>query len=337
MAQELLIKSADERARLALQAGAMGSFACSLTHGVAAGDDHVCRLFGIPQSTEPQPLNVFFERIHPEDRARIERAIGSVRDEGAEYFEEFRVQRGAEWCWIAGRGKLSTTGDADVLLVGVNWDINKRKLEEERLTILASEMDHRVKNAFSVMNALVRLGARSATSIQGFTITLTAQLRAMADAHRMSSQTARLEHGDSVQLAQIVRMAVAPWLTGDASRVVIVEEVPAALPLAQVSAFAMLAYELATNAAKYGALGREEGRLTVTIAPSDDGETVFTWDERADHDFVQSAAEEREKGAPVGFGTTLLQHCAATLKARFKRELRAEGLLIELRFPSAAS
>lgn len=335
MAQELLIQSADERARLALEAGSMGSFACSLTRGVAAGDDHVCHLFGVAQSLEPQPINVFIDRIHPEDRPRVESAINRVREEGAEYFEEFRVGRGDDWCWIAGRGKLSNTRDGDLLLVGVNWDINKRKLEEERLTILASEMDHRVKNAFSVMNALVRLGARSATSIQGFTETLTAQLRAMADAHRMSSQTARLDHGDTVQLAQIVRMAVAPWLTGDASRVVINEEVPAALPLAQVSAFAMLAYELATNAAKYGALGREEGRLTVTIAPASDGDMVFTWDERADQNFMRSAAEEREKGAPIGFGTTLLQHCAATLKARFKRELRPEGLLIELRFPSA--
>lgn len=312
----------------------MGSFVCSLTRMLAAGDQRVCELFNVPQTDELLPIATFLERIHPEDRARVQAAIERIVMDRSDYFEEFRVQRGEEWCWIAGRGQVSENEDGELLLIGVNWDINKRKQEEERLSILAKEMDHRVKNAFSVMNALVRLGARSATSVGGFTETLTAQLRAMSDAHRMSSLTARLEHGDTVQLAQVVRLAVAPWLTGDADRVVIEEDVPASLPLAQVSAFAMLAYELATNAAKHGALGREEGQLTVTIAASDEEETLFTWDERCDHDFVQIAEEERQKGTPIGFGTTLLQHCAATLKARYKRELRPEGLLIELRLPA---
>lgn len=335
MAQQLLLASAEKRARLALEAGSMGSFACSLTREVAAGDEHVCKLFGIPATEELQPLHVFFNRIHPKDRQRVVTAVDRTRADRSEYFEEFRVQHGDDWRWIAGRGQVSETDDGELLLIGVNWDINKRKQEEERLSILAQEMDHRVKNAFSVMNALVRLSARSATSIGGFTDTLTAQLRAMSDAHRMSSFTARLEHGDTVQLAQVVRMAVAPWLTGNASRVVIQEDVPASLPLAQVSAFAMLAYELATNAAKYGALGREDGQLTVTITASDEEEKLFIWDERCDQDFVQTAEEERQKGTPIGFGTTLLQHCAATLKARYKRELRPEGLLIELRLPAA--
>jgi PAS domain S-box-containing protein len=334
LAQQLLLASAEKRARLALEAGSMGSFVCSLTHKLAAGDQRVCELFGVPRTDAPQPIATFLDRIHPEDRVRVAAAIERIIKDRSEYFEEFRVRRGSEWCWITGRGQTSENEDGELLLVGVNWDVNHRKVEEERLSILASEMDHRVKNAFSVMNALVRLGARSATSIKGFTETLTAQLRAMADAHRMSSLTARLEHGDTVQLAQVVRLAVAPWLTGDANRVVINEDVPASLSLAKVSAFAMLAYELATNAAKYGALGREEGRLTATITLSDEGETLFIWDERSDTDFTQEAEEERQKGTPIGFGTTLLQHCAATLKARFKRELRSEGLLIELRIPA---
>lgn len=312
----------------------MGSFVCSLTRNLAAGDERVCELFDVPQTGALQPIAVFLDRIHPEDRLRITAAVERISKDRSEYFEDFRVRRGDEWCWIAGRGQMSENEDGELLLVGVNWDVNHRKLEEERLSILASEMDHRVKNAFSVMDALVRLGARSATSINGFTEILTAQLRAMADAHRMSSLTARLEHGDRVQLAQIVRMAVAPWLTGDASRVVIKEDTPASLPLAKVSAFAMLAYELATNAAKHGALGREEGHLMVMITLSDEAETLFIWDERSDTDFMRSAEEERQKGTPIGFGTTLLQHCAATLKARFKREMRPEGLLIELRMPA---
>lgn len=336
LAQRLLLASAEKRARLALEAGAMGSFAYSLTRDAVAGDERVFRLYDMPFTDELVPIGIFFERVHPDDVPRIRSAIDEAGRDGTEYSEEWRVRRGEDWCWIAGRGQI-VDNDGEMLLVGVNWDINARKQEEERLSVLAKEMDHRVKNAFSVMNALVRLGSRSATSVGGFTDTLTAQLRAMADAHRMSSQTARLDHGDTVRLAQVVRMAVAPWLTGAPERIVIAEHAPAALPLQQVSAFAMLSYELATNAAKYGALGREEGRLTVTVARSDEGETLFTWDERADMDFLHSAAEEQRKGAPIGFGTTLLQHCAATLKARYKREMRPEGLLVELRIPGDAN
>lgn len=322
------------RARLALEAGSMGSFAISLTRNLAAGDEHVCHLFGVQPSDVLRPIAVFLDRIHPEDRSRIDRALNDVRDAGGTYFEDFRVGQDNDWRWIVGRGRVVARDDGDIILVGINWDVTRRKEEEERLSILAQEMDHRVKNAFSVINALIRLGSRSAHSIGSFTDTLTAQLRAMADAHRMSSQTARLEHGDTVPMAQIARMAVAPWLTGDAGRVAIVEDTPAALPLDQVSAFAMLAYELATNAAKYGALGAAEGRLRVAIERSDEGETLFTWDEQVNPGLLHKANEERGKGSATGFGTALLTHCAATLKARFRRELRPEGLLVELRMPA---
>lgn len=314
----------------------MGSWVVSLTQNTAAADEAVCRMFGLPPCDAPRPVSDFLERVHVEDRFAMEESMAKARDLGEEYRSDFRIRHGDEWCWVAGRGKLTQSDDGDLLLVGVNWDISQRKQEEERLEILAKEMDHRVKNAYSVMLALVRLGSRSATSVKSFTDTLTAQLRAMADAHRMSTQTATLEGENSARLAQIVRMAVAPWLTGRADRVKIEEKAPAELPLRELSAFAMLAYELATNAAKYGALNSPDGRLNVTIGRTDEGQTLFCWDEKANHGLARKAHEEREKGSEAGFGTTLLTHCAATLKARLKRELRPEGLLVELRIPEHA-
>lgn len=333
LTQQTLMANADIRARMALEAGQMGSWVVSLTQETAAGDDAVCRMFGIPQSDTPRPITDFLEHVHIEDRFHLEEAMAKARDQGEDFCADFRVRHGDHWCWVAGRGKLTHSEDGDLLLVGVNWDITHRKAEEERLAILAKEMDHRVKNAYSVMLALVRLGARSATDVKSFSDTLTAQLRAMADAHRMSTQTATLEGENSARMAQIVRMAVAPWLTGRADRVVIEEKAPAELPLRELSAFAMLAYELATNAAKYGALNCPDGHLHVTISRTDEGQTLFCWDETADHRLARKAHEEREKGSETGFGTTLLSHCAATLQARLKRELRPEGLLVELRIP----
>lgn len=336
MTQQTLMANADMRARLALEAGHMGSWVASLTQNTAAGDDAVCRMFNIPQSDEPRPIADFLEHVHIEDQFRLEEAMARSRDHGEEYRADFRVRHGDEWCWFAGRGRLTHSEDGEILLVGVNWDITGRKAEEERLSILAQEMDHRVKNAYSVMLALVRLGSRSASSIKSFTDTLTAQLRAMADAHRMSTTAAQLEHQGSARLAQIVRMAVAPWLTANAERVVIEEKVAANLPLGQLSAFAMLTYELATNAAKYGALSCPDGHLVVTIDRADDGLILFSWDETADHETARLAREEQEIGSEAGFGTTLLNHCVATLKARLKRELRPSGLLVELRLPGNA-
>ncbi len=313
----------------------MGSFVCLLDQQLAAGDDTVCALFGVQPSDVLRPVADFTARIHPDDLSRVEDAMARLGRPGDEYFEDFRVLReDGEYHWIAGRGKIIENDDegASAVLVGVNWDIGHRKAEEERLSILAKEMNHRVKNAFSVINALIRLGSRSASSISSFADTLTAQIRAMSDAHRMSAQTAQREAGATVRLEQIVRMAVAPWLTGAAEQVRIDEREPVELTLTQISPFAMLAYELATNAAKYGALASADGRLLITI-DRDNGTLLFTWDEQVGHPLTAPAQEEREKGSRSGFGTTLLQHCAATLKARMKRELRPQGLLLELRVP----
>lgn len=311
----------------------MGSFSCSLSRDLVAGDNTVCALFGLPPSDELRPVGLFLDRIHPDDRLRVENAIRQAHVGRIDYHEEFRVSQGEGWRWLSGRGRVIQDASGDTILVGINWDISHRRAEQERLTILAQEMDHRVKNAFSVINALIRLGSRSAGSVRSFADTLMAQVRAMADAHRMSADTARHHQGGRVRMVQIVRMAVAPWLTGDAEQVVLAERYPAELPLEQVSAFAMLVYELATNAAKYGALGAPDGRLHVAIDRSEDDGVLFTWDERVDGDVPRRANEERQKGLETGFGTTLLTHCAATLKARFKRELRPQGLLVELRLP----
>jgi two-component sensor histidine kinase len=115
----------------------------------------------------------------------------------------------------------------------------------------------------------------------------------------------------------------------------------------------MLTYELVTNAAKYGPLGPRGGQLTITVRAltsdedarniaenavaidrTDARELHLVWHERvADGAFAEEAAQEDERGAVGGFGSVLLQHSAGTLGAELKRELRSEGLRVELRWP----
>ena len=85
---------------------------------------------------------------------------------------EFQVSREDDDAprWLGGRGKvIELAGDeSPKTMVGVNWDITQRKRQEHSLALSAMEMDHRVKNSFAIMRALVSIGQRSATDLDSY-------------------------------------------------------------------------------------------------------------------------------------------------------------------------
>ena len=330
-------QAAPVRAMLALDAGGMASWEWRMTTGEVIGDACWAEIFGVSHERAAR-IDVVMERIHPDDRAAVDAEIQAAIERDEEYEVEFRVPNADEaggWQWVGGRGRVTErteTGEA-VAMLGVNWDLSEQKAQEENLRLLAAEMDHRVKNAFAVMRALINLGRRTATDLDSFAADLSAQVQAMADAHAVSARLARreLEPRPEVPVNEVIRSALAPWLSDPSSRRVIVD-IPDELCIEtpKVSALAMLFYELVTNAAKHGALRAGPGRLRVT-ALSDGSQSVLRWEEASDEPVAPSRAGGTAQSS--GFGSVLIQHCTGVLGAAVTRELRAEGLLFELRVP----
>ncbi|WP_165982315.1 HWE histidine kinase domain-containing protein [Dankookia rubra] len=148
-------------------------------------------------------------------------------------------------------------------------DLAKRQADE-RQTLLMREVDHRAKNALAVALSLAQLAPRAVSPDQ-FATVLVGRIAAMARAHSLLSETA--------WSGSDVRAVAEGELSPYAGRVALAGPT-AHLVVEVVQPMAMLLHELATNAAKHGALSGPEGRVSLSWRFTDpDGGLQFTWKE----------------------------------------------------------
>jgi PAS domain S-box-containing protein len=132
-AQEAL-RRGEERLRLSLEAGGMGTWEMDLQTRAVVADERNRTLFGL----EPEALDgtgiPFRDRIHPDDQARVDAAWeGSIAD-GSPFSIEFRVLHpDGSVRWLAGHGRPQVEDGRVARVSGVNQDITERRLVEEGL------------------------------------------------------------------------------------------------------------------------------------------------------------------------------------------------------------
>lgn len=320
-------------ARRALDAGRMAWWQWNIRSRTVTGDSLYAQLLGLEPGGQPWDEDPAFAAIDPNDLPELMKVVDRhFRGETPHYEAYFRVSpdEGGRDLWCGGRGSVVERDDDGnpTEMIGVLWDATVEKERQQRLEILASEMDHRVKNAFSVMRGLIRLGARLPGEKEDFAATLQAQVQALADAHAVSARIAQDEGSPwSVSVEELVQSALAGF-QGGGSRVVV--KITPGLEISQknVSPFCMMVYELSTNALKHGGLNDPQGQLGLTIEKDDDDQIVFDWDETA----IQ-AGDHPNSGVP-GFGVLLLQHCVSALGGQLTQDFRDSGLRFRVVFPA---
>jgi two-component sensor histidine kinase len=140
--------------------------------------------------------------------------------------------------------------------VGVSIDITDRKRVEEQQRTLLAELDHRVKNTLSTVSAVVSHTQQGSGSVADFVAALDGRIRSMATTHELLSS--HRWHG--VSLMELVRRELAPYATRNNTKI----NGPGILLKPEAGqAMAMVLHELATNAAKYGALSTKDGRVSI--------------------------------------------------------------------------
>ena len=263
--------------------------------------------------------------LHPDDRERCLAEWTRALREGTEYEIEVRNRRhDGEYRWFLTRASAIRDAAGRITAwFGCTTDIHDRKQAEERQQILAAELSHRVKNLLTVIGVLAERTGERAASVEAFLEAFRGRVRALNSAQAALMATDC--HGAS--LVALVHAALEPYLV-DGGRVQLdVQDLPIRSEIALTLTLAL--HELATNAAKYGALSSATGRVRLT-ARVEAGETgaefVLVWQE--------------EGGPPVqppttaGFGTTMLgkaleyQH-----QARTELIWRTAGLRCRLRLP----
>ncbi|MCB5205235.1 PAS domain S-box protein [Neorhizobium sp. T786] len=261
----------------------------------------------------------------PEDRQEEETTILSRLRAGQKVDHFDTVRRRKDGSLVDISLTISPIRDGNGTIVGaskVARDVSGRKRAEERQRLLLGEMHHRVKNLFALTSGLITMASKSAASPADLAASMRQRLSTLAAAHEMT--LASLEGQDqsdsTATLLKLIEIVVAPYQDAQGHRISLIGR-DVSVAQSHTTKMALLFYELATNAAKYGALSVPEGRVTIAVQQAD-GVVHLEW---------------RELGGPVvpksraaaGFGTRLIDTTAASFPASIKREWKSEGLAIE--------
>ena len=199
-------------------------------------------------------------------------------------------------------------------------DIEERKRAEERMRLLAAEVDHRAKNMLSLVNVMLRQ-TRAAT-VKEFASAAQGRVAALARAHTLLSDT----KWEGADLGKLIREELAPFRLGKGGRIAVDGEAVALSPRAAQS-FAMALHELTTNAGKYGALSLPEGTVSVRWR-RDAGSLLLFWDEAG-------GPRVRAAGA-AGFGMRVIELAIRDqLGGNAAFDWRPEGLHVQLSIPAS--
>jgi PAS domain S-box-containing protein len=221
----------------------------------------------------------------------------------------------------------------DVIGIGVVCEeVTERKRNERARDLLVRELDHRVKNLFAIIGGLVTFTARTAPDSQAMRQALLGRIEALARAHdlvrpAMTGGSLAPAEAPGTTLHALLEALLAPFLAGPGQP----ERLALAGPpvrLGHVGAppVALALHELATNAAKYGALSAGGGTVRIGWTAAPGQPVALRWEERG--------GPPATKPHGAGFGHRLVRQSCAQLGGEALFDWAPAGLTVELRLPA---
>ena len=360
----------EERLRIALDAGRMGTWELDAVRRTCHIDEVQCSLLGLPARTRSVPLDTLLSLTYPADdemvRNAVEHALKTNSDNPGDYSYEFRIVRPSDGVmrWLHVNGRTIPNADAPPRRIGVTIDITDRKRDEQALqeadrrkNDFLATLAHELRNPLApIRNAVELLRMRNplpvdkrgpAEVIDRQTRALTRLVDDLLDISRITQNRLELRR-EPASLSAIVEGAV------EASRPLIdagghvldisMPEEPIVL-LADVTRLSQVLSNLLNNAARYS---DKKGRIHVEVRREAADAVVRITDEgigipatmlhRVFDMFVQvDRAHERGRGG-LGVGLALSRQLVEMHGGRISAHSPGPGLgsTFEVRIPIVA-
>lgn len=217
--------------------------------------------------------------VHPDDRDAASAAWREAVQTKRIYSVEYRLrhmQHGYRWMEVKAVPLLSAKGEVREW-VGMNTDIDERRRSEEHVQFVMKELSHRTKNLLAVIYSMARQIAKHSKP-QDFIADFSARIQALSKSHDLLVGT----NWQGVPLEEHLRAQLQPFAApGDQQ--LRISGPPLMLGPAATQALGLAFHELATNAAKYGALASPGGSIEISWNVESKGATqIFrlAWRER---------------------------------------------------------
>jgi light-regulated signal transduction histidine kinase (bacteriophytochrome) len=185
----------------------------------------------------------------------------------------------------------------DVVLRRITEAARERRLAANRDQLLMAELDHRVKNTLANIEALVMQTSLGADSLSAFVEGLAARIQSMAKAHSLLSQS----RWEGVSINSLLMEELAPYIRENMGFEIVGPDL--VLTAKSALALSLAIHELATNAAKYGALSVRGGRVAIRWTVTAPGGLDLSW--------TESGGPAVSPPGRRGFGSTLIERALA--------------------------
>jgi PAS domain S-box-containing protein len=311
------LRDSEERYRLIFEQANDIIFTADLDQTITDANEAGARALGIPR--ERIIGSNIGDYLDPEDHAQTWRMLKHKIEHGGHTRHEVGVRRpdGSVVRWENDSTLVIDPDGNPMGLLSISRDVTDQRAFEDRRELLIHELNHRVKNTLSLVQAIAQQSLRGVPEADGF-IT---RIMALAGAHDLLTR----ENWEGVALGDVVGRAVGAFAAG---RVTITGGPHVALQPKQAIAITMALHELATNATKYGALSHDTGIVTIHWT-NEDGRFCLYW---------------REAGGPVvkapdhkGFGLRMIERALASdLSARVTMQFEESGLSCTIDAPLPA-
>jgi len=261
-----------------------------------------------------QPITI----VIPGNRRNEEREILTRirRGERIDHYETVRQRKDGSLIVVS--LTVSPLKNAEGKIVGASKiarDITEQKRNQEQIATLAREAEHRSKNLLATVQATVMLS--QSDTPEGLKQAIEGRIRALANVHSLFVQTRWI----GADLSTIAAQELAPYSEENQGRVLI-DGPPTLLEPNAAQVIAVTLHELATNAAKYGALSVAGGQINLKWSHDADGRLHLRW--------TEVGGPNVQEPTRKGFGGRIIERMIAQQSGQMRFDWRAEGLVCEI-------